>query len=52
MICCAQVQTHADTAFFQGLIDEQQRMTALAMQLSIGQAIALGGCCYTPMHFV
>ncbi|KAK9811811.1 hypothetical protein WJX72_010540 [[Myrmecia] bisecta] len=34
-----QVTTHADTAFYMGLIDEQQRLEAMAQQLEIVQLI-------------
>jgi hypothetical protein len=36
------VATHADTAYFMGLIDDQQRITAMRWQLYVVQLIALG----------
>jgi len=37
-----QVQMHAATAFYQGLIDTPQRVSAMAMQLQVEQAIHQG----------
>ena len=37
-----QVMAHADTAFFQGYLDPQQRMRAMAMQLETVQLIGAG----------
>lgn len=38
----SQVQTHAATAFYQGLIDTSQRVSAMGMQLQVEQAIHQG----------
>lgn len=36
---------HADVAFFSGLIDMDQRITAMTMQLQVSQLIAYGAAC-------
>jgi hypothetical protein len=54
-----QVQTHAATAFYQGLIDTSQRVSAMGMQLQVEQAIHQGkprstrtsGCILHPGKF-
>ena len=45
-LAALQVMAHADTAFFQGYLDPQQRMRAMAMQLETVQLISAGmGAC-------
>lgn len=41
-LSCPQVQAVADAAFFQGYIDEQQRLHASTLQLETVQLIAVG----------